>query len=1010
MKILHISFSNINNLKGGPHVLSFDTAPLDTAGIFAIIGPTGSGKSTILDVITLALFNQIPRFSKSISKSNMVDLGAVITHFAKEADASIVYEINGQRYTSKWSVSTTRTGKLKDYEMTLSDASGNYLDLKRSEVPAKNEEIIGLKYDQFIKSIILAQGEFAKFLKADKNVRGQLLENITGTGIYRKIGKKAGEKYKTIKQSVSLQKELLGDMEILSIEEREVIANQINVAETNKKEVDTFTKELLDIKKVKTDINRLAIQLEEKKKQQSAIIRHLTSFKPQLERLEVHNKLSPIKSEVTLYEKAKRNRIETKNNLDKYKIELDEAEKGITKAIQEMALLTKKKVTANNFKTVMASFERDVNKMDTDLGHIKQKGIDLRERINTRIKELKIELNAKINSETAVAKLDQQKEELIKKLNVAGVSPDSNPADERAALKNEEATITQFKAYETIQKEITNIISKGKTQVAKKKELEEEINKNKPLLEKCKTTIQALEENANNLLKRRVDAIKIASLEKNRSELIGGEPCPLCGAVHHPYAEDHPDQELSEIDSDIEIAHNKLKKEQKELSHLTDTIVKSETSIKHIEDVIIQLKSDKKEKLEKLDVLKRENSLFAKVSDENISLQIQTLNKIITSKETALDALDKLKINDQVKVDYLNLHEVTNDYKTLRAKRQAKFEGDDPAVICNQLQDLFNTSQTSKTKSANSIEIETKDLVRAEELLTETLVKIKPRITALGFGSLTEINAQFLSEDDLTAITQQNEALIKSQTANETQLKSLEIEVKTLKAEDTLPDLTLETLVKNIQEVESKRDLLGKKIGELTSRLNQDEITRKKRAGREQEIEKLNAELAKWSLMNNMIGDMSGNKFANFAQGLTLQNLLVYTNKRLTNLTDRYLLDKPKSDGAMQVIDQYQGNIARSVSTLSGGETFIISLALALSLSDMASRNVSLDSLFIDEGFGTLDQETLDIALDTLEKLQTESQKTVGVISHVEALKERINVKIRLEKNAQGYSSIHVES
>jgi len=174
------------------------------------------------------------------------------------------------------------------------------------------------------------------------------------------------------------------------------------------------------------------------------------------------------------------------------------------------------------------------------------------------------------------------------------------------------------------------------------------------------------------------------------------------------------------------------------------------------------------------------------------------------------------------------------------------------------------------------------------------------------------------------------------------------------------------------------------------------------------DIAKLKEKQEKWELLSKMIGDAKGNTFANFAQGLTLQNLLGYANRRLANLSDRYLLDRPFKDGELTVVDQYQGNTHRSVATLSGGESFLISLALALSLSDMASRNVRLESLFIDEGFGTLDQETLDIAMRTLEKLQSESQKTVGVISHVDTLKERINVQIQLEKNAQGYSSISI--
>jgi len=217
-------------------------------------------------------------------------------------------------------------------------------------------------------------------------------------------------------------------------------------------------------------------------------------------------------------------------------------------------------------------------------------------------------------------------------------------------------------------------------------------------------------------------------------------------------------------------------------------------------------------------------------------------------------------------------------------------------------------------------------------------------------------------------------------------------------------------LIEKLQQQEEKQNQIGQSIGEKKSQLKRDDEDKEKIKSKEGKITKLNEEVEKWSLMNNLIGDATGNKFANFSQGLTLQNLLVYTNKRLLNLTDRYLIDKPAADGTLKVIDQYQGNTHRSVSTLSGGETFLISLALALSLSDMASKNVALDCLFIDEGFGTLDQETLDIAMNTLEKLQSESQKTVGVISHVEALKERINVQIVLEKDPQGYSKISIES
>lgn len=133
-------------------------------------------------------------------------------------------------------------------------------------------------------------------------------------------------------------------------------------------------------------------------------------------------------------------------------------------------------------------------------------------------------------------------------------------------------------------------------------------------------------------------------------------------------------------------------------------------------------------------------------------------------------------------------------------------------------------------------------------------------------------------------------------------------------------------------------------------------------------------------------------------------------NKRLTLLTDRYKIDKALEgeDDGLIAIDAHMGGQRRSVKTLSGGETFIMSLALALALSDFASRNIEINSLFIDEGFGTLDPETLDQTLDTLEVLQAKSSKMIGIISHVSSLKERIATQIQLTQNGQGYSAIKV--
>lgn len=157
MKILKIEFRNINSLRD-THSIDFTVEPFTTSSLFAITGPTGSGKSTILDVISLALFNHIPRLGK-ISRKEILEKGAVLTRNQKEAFARVTYECKSGIYTSEWNISTARTGSLRDYDMQISrEPEGEILDLKKSDVPGKNEELIGLNYNQFIKSVLLAQG------------------------------------------------------------------------------------------------------------------------------------------------------------------------------------------------------------------------------------------------------------------------------------------------------------------------------------------------------------------------------------------------------------------------------------------------------------------------------------------------------------------------------------------------------------------------------------------------------------------------------------------------------------------------------------------------------------------------------------------------------------------------------------------------------------------------------------------------------------------------------------
>lgn len=197
------------------------------------------------------------------------------------------------------------------------------------------------------------------------------------------------------------------------------------------------------------------------------------------------------------------------------------------------------------------------------------------------------------------------------------------------------------------------------------------------------------------------------------------------------------------------------------------------------------------------------------------------------------------------------------------------------------------------------------------------------------------------------------------------------------------------------------------KMGQYSQQISHDKTNKIQQQSLLEQIKQAQLALDDLSHLNALIGSADGAKFRKFAQGLTLSNLVHLANAQLERLFGRYQLQCQQSDTlALEVVDTWQGDTARDIKTLSGGESFLISLALALALSDLVSNKTSIDSLFLDEGFGTLDNNTLEIALDALDNLNA-SGKMIGVISHVDALKERISVQIKVKKlSGLGISSL----
>jgi len=297
-------------------------------------------------------------------------------------------------------------------------------------------------------------------------------------------------------------------------------------------------------------------------------------------------------------------------------------------------------------------------------------------------------------------------------------------------------------------------------------------------------------------------------------------------------------------------------------------------------------------------------------------------------------------------------------------------------------------------------------LQQLQQRSNETEQRWLQALAASPFSDLAAFLAALLEEDEQERLLALQARVERALTEASTLLAAAEAQLQQL---STTPqtELSLGELDEQLQVLHSEVRELSQRQGELRAQLQADDARRSSQQALFAEIEAQEGEHALWQQLNGLIGSADGAKFRKFAQGLTLDHLIHLANRQLTRLHGRYqLARKGSGELELEVCDTWQADVARDCRTLSGGESFLVSLALALALSDLVSHKTSIDSLFLDEGFGTLDGETLEVALDALDNLNA-SGKTIGVISHVEAMKERIPVQLRVHKGVGlGYSRL----
>ncbi len=934
MKIESVKFENINNLKG-KHEINFLDSDIESEGIFLITGNTGSGKTTILDAVSLALYGKTARF-KNITQSE----NEVMNRDSKVCSSSVVFSEKGKRYETIWSQKKSRNDILQAPQVSLAVfPEGTVLASKKNEWEDKIEEITGLDWERFSRTVILGQGNFAAFMKASENEKSRILEKITGTEGYSLISKKIFELSNKKKDNVTLWESKLNGIILLPCDEKASLEEEIKALEERKAE----------LKKEESLISD-ALECRSLEKSNRALEESILSLSNELTSLgEEKNKKE---ESLSIFEDERKKReedlreidiIDAKNNekalsLSRERNTLNGREKEIGVKKRECDEKKKRLLALSSALDKVSSYLDDNSIDDTILAVLSSSGIliEQREKVEEKLGSIRKEID---DNRGEISKEETKEEKEEEHLKIVDSTLEDNTAKLRSLEENREH-ILSGKIPEDLDEEL----------IALKSE---------------------------NTLMRNIE-----SLSEERGKLEENKPCPLCGSVDHPYVT--PDF-LRSHEREKTILSEKIK----EVVLLQEAYKNNEENIRKINNSI------NKEKIER---------------EKASSLLGTTLKSLEALKETQKrlqcdydnDAGEREELDSRLREIFSPFN--TDDISALKKRSALYSEKKDERVKLSNEKAALTEAVSQLTSSL--IETE-KDYEIRRSSYNEALEEHKRSISKRNerFEGRTEDERDALERkqktlkrdlDDTLSLFNRKENTLSQ---NKALHKNNEDKIELLKSRDN-PYFILDDIESLKRENENSFEETARSIGSIEERLKNDEKERVRTETIKKELDKAREEYALWSDLNEIAGSADGKKLMKYAQSFTFRELIKAANNRLKDFSDRYILKADDTEAlSFNVIDLDNNNEERPADGLSGGETFITSLALALGLSSMNSASLSIESFFLDEGFGTLDPQYLERATEALLKIR-EDGKTIGIISHVESLKDAIPVQINVNNGS----------
>ena len=1118
MKILSLRLRNLNSLKGDVHV-DFQ-APAFADGLFAITGPTGAGKTTILDAICLALYHRTPRFDALSASAN-----PLMTEHTAECHAEVEFLARSQHYRARWSQRRARNrsdGKLQqpDAELALVDPAqpdgrGRILSEKLREKEALVQEVSGLDYKRFTRSVLLAQGDFASFLNSDDKERAGLLEQLTGTEVYGRISAEVFEQAKQQRQALELLQQRAAGQPALAAEVRGQLQAELAQLEEQLKTVQAQREQAAAALAWRRQLDAGSVELAQARvtlEQAEAVLAATAADQAMLAAAAPAEQAWPAWQASQQADAA----LAAARQVRQQAIE-EQSAACAAERVQAGRVVALAAAQAQAAQAAVDTLRQQRDEVAARLAaHADDAGLGAalpawqlglqqwQAAASTREKARSAQAQAQVEAQDAGRRLAEQQQAL-------SVLQQQLPAAD-ARVAEADAGLAALLAGQTVAglAERREVLADRYRQRAALRPLLERHQQAGQVLDGLRAGHQQAEQAAGQaqlalgqaqaeldaVTSRLVDKQQILQLQQtvaglaaHRQQLCDGQPCPLCGALEHPGIDGDVDaalQAAGQAVAAVEEEHRhalltvqqaqaglaraqalmqargeQLAQAQAQWQADADTLASAgmagvalavlEAELKHLEadgralrqqlDLaqaaavrLQQARHDQQQLQQQLEaalvtlalhreVLERARVQCGRRQQESAAAEQawQSQGRELAAQWPAgvLDA-DPQAWLEQRQAHWQRYQGWTGEHEALAAglRGQEQAAAEAAARLAHWQQRLGAEVAAAEGPASGTLEQAIAQWSDAserasqaahhatnaqgrEQALAEAAAgcsdALAHALAANGLADLAELQAWRLAPERRQQLEQGIEQARQRQQQAAVVVAQLQQRVAGLQAQALTREAEPE-LRGALEQVQVQWQALAQRQGAIEATLAADDQRLAELGQLQQAIAAAQAELDVWERLNGLIGSRDGDKFRTFAQGLTLDRLLLLANTHLQRLdAGRYRLQRSGSGLGLRVADSWQADVVRDVRTLSGGESFLVSLALALGLSDLVSHRTRIESFFLDEGFGSLDPDALDLALDALDSLNAQG-RLIGVISHVEAVKERIPVQVRVRK------------